>query len=246
MDKALLNKVNITNCFDKVFYEKGEWIRDLKSSRCSPVNNKYMCKEFIMRNNKIPFGWFKNEDDERYYCIEVRHARNEFKSDTFFEMKNHCLDQKRYFFMLHLAKCFDCILDLRDDLYKHEEDNLPFISFIVDKVLSVYKTIECFLYHMSVKETQVNFRLYEHVEYFIKNRNVELKEYLMYLSVKNDIKRHNDTYVHYHHYQRGDDYCDDMYEFIEHKVRLLGMFISDFNKIFNMFIKSKIHLSFLY
>ena len=231
MDQELINKINLSNCYDDVFY-KDEWLIDKKTWKC-PSNNKYLCKEFNKRNPKIPYGWFDRETDERYYCIEVRHARCEFNSDTYFEMENHCLDQIRYHFLKYIEKCFKCILELEDELYESEEENLQFISFIIEKILNVYSKMENFLYYMFTKKTQIHIRLYEHIDYFIEKRNKELKEYLMYLSLKNDINRRNDTYIHYHHYERGDDYYEDMHQYVRHKVRILGMFIKDLEDVYS-------------
>lgn len=236
MDQELLNKITISNCFDEVFY-KDEWLKDKRLIKC-PSNNKYMCKEFNKRNPTIPHGWFSGEDDEKYYAIEVRHARCEFNSDKFFEMKDHVLDQKRYFFLCYIDKCYDALHKLLNQMYEKEEEDLELMTFIVDRVLDVYQSMEIFVYHTSVKRSSFFDRIYRNVETICNNDNTWLKkfkEYLFYNELKTYKHRRNDVRSHYAYLNNphaDHDYCSDMYEFVERKVRVLGIYIKDLKDIY--------------
>lgn len=234
MDQETLNKINISNCFNDEFYPNWENNHLIKC----PSNNKYMCKEFNKRNPTVPYGWFNNENDERYYAIEVRHARNEFKSDKFFEMKDHVLDQKRYFFMCYIDKCFNCLHDLLDKMYEKEEEDLELMSFIVDRVLDVYQSLEIFIYHIAIKRSGFFDRIYRNVENICAKDNMWLKkfkEYLFYNELKTCNHRKNNVRIHHAYLNNpkvDHDYCSDMYEFVEGKVRVLGIYIKDLKDIY--------------
>lgn len=236
MNKELLNEITISNCFDDKFYPN--W--DDKITKC-PSNNKFMCKEFNKRNPNIPRGWFSNENDEKYYCIGTRFARREFDNDTYFEMENHILDQKDSFLQYVNNYC-NKIKTLIKEMYNRKENDLKYMVFIVDKINDLYLSMEIFLKKMS-KKTSIGFHLYEHVDYFVENKNKELKEYLMYLCLEKDVNRTNNVYTHYYCYQKGMDYVESMEDFIESKFRLLIYFVKDLCKLYiNVKLCEKIYV----
>lgn len=226
MNKEFLNEITISNCFDDKYYPN--W--DNKLIKC-PSNNKVMCKEFNKRNPNIPRGWFSNENDEKYYCIGVRHARCEFNSDTYFEMENHILDQRRFFFLQYVNNYCDRVKLLIKKMYERDEDDIKYMYFIVERINDLYLSMEIFLKSMA-KKTSIGFHLYEHVDYFIENKNKELKEYLMYLCLEKDMTRTNGVYQHYYCYQKKMDYVEPMDDYIELQFRRLMHFVNDLRKLY--------------
>lgn len=220
------NNLTISNCFNEEFYLK-DW--DKSKKKC-PSNHKEMCREFNCKNKDVPFGWFPGETNEKYYCIGTRHARSEFSSDKYFEMKEHIINQRRYFFLQHIKKCYEFIKNLNDVVEESPRDNLKFMYYLETKIRDVYNEMKICLGSI-IEDKKLPFDTYRHIDYIYKNNKINLEEYFFYEYLKHKRFTYN-VYTNNYNFNKGMDYIDNNKFYIQNKCHVLGFIIRDLEKMY--------------